>query len=98
MLYILRKTMLRILKEMRFLPPKIYAHILFENYTQKKLNLENPIEFNEKIQWLKLYYHPKILNQLVDKFEVRKYVEMKIGSKYLNDIYGLYKNLSLIHI
>ena len=84
--------MLRILKEMRFLPTKIYAHILFENYTQKKLNLENPIEFNEKIQWLKLYYHPKILNQLVDKFEVRKYVEMKIGSKYLNDIYGIYKN------
>ena len=31
--------MLRILKEMRFLPPKIYAHILFENYTQKKLKL-----------------------------------------------------------
>ena len=31
--------MLRILKEMRFLPPKIYAHILFENYTQKKLSL-----------------------------------------------------------
>ena len=84
--------MLRILKEMRFLPPKIYAHILFENYTQKKLNLGNPIEFNEKIQWLKLYYHPKILNQLVDKFEVRKYVEKKIGSQYLNHIYGVYKN------
>jgi hypothetical protein len=87
----LRKTSLRLLRKMRFLPSKIYAHFLYEYYTGKKLNLKKPIEFNEKIQWYKVYYHPKILNQLVDKFAVRAYVEEKIGPEYLNEIYGVYE-------
>lgn len=86
-----RHFFLRYLRKMRFLPPKIYAHFLYEYYTGKKLNLKNPIEFNEKIQWYKVYYHPKILNQLVDKHAVRTYVEEKIGIEFLNESYGVYK-------
>lgn len=45
----------------------------------KKLNLESPQTFNEKIQWMKLYFYPQ--NQLVingsDKYAVRKYIEKK---------------------
>lgn len=81
---------LKFLRKMRFLPPKFYAKIYYEYHTRKKLNLEKPLEFNEKIQWYKVYYHPKILNQLVDKYEVREYVENKIGKKYLNEIYGVF--------
>ncbi len=88
----LRKFSLRFLRKMRYFPPKLYAHFLYEYYTGKRLNLENPVEFNEKIQWYKVFYHPKILNQLVDKFAVRAYVEEKIGDKYLNEIYGVYEN------
>ncbi len=83
---------MRMLRKMKFLPPKIYAHFLYEHYTGKKLNLENPQEFNEKIQWLKVFYHPKILNQLVDKYAVREYVEEKIGPQYLNEMYGIYNS------
>ncbi|WP_179333104.1 ATP-grasp fold amidoligase family protein [Winogradskyella costae] len=75
---------------MRSLPPKIYTPISYEYYTGKKLDLENPIEFNAKLQWMKVFYHPKILNQLVDKYAVRSYVEEKIGAQYLNEIYGVY--------
>ncbi|WP_411894637.1 ATP-grasp fold amidoligase family protein [Winogradskyella sp. A2] len=75
---------------MRWLPPKIYTKISYQYYTGKKLNLSNPEEFNEKIQWLKVYYHPKILTQLVDKYAVREYVKEKIGDEYLNKIYGVY--------
>jgi hypothetical protein len=78
------------LRKLKFLPQKTYAHFLYEHYTGKKLNLENPIEFNAKIQWLKVFYHPEILTKLVDKYAVREYVESKIGSKYLNDLYGVY--------
>ena len=53
-------------------------------------NLEHPTEFNEKIEWYKVFYRPKILNQLVDKYAVRAFVEEKIGSQYLNEIYGVY--------
>lgn len=92
MLMIIRRLFLRILKKMKFLPPQKYVHYLYEYTTGKKLNLNNPKEFNEKIQWYKVFYHPKILNQLVDKYAVRTYVEDKIGSQFLNEIYGVYDN------
>jgi hypothetical protein len=86
----IRVIYLRLLRKIKVLPPKIFIPILYEHYTGKKLNLENPREFNEKIQWYKLFYHPKILNQLVDKYAVRSYIEEKIGKEFLNDIYGVY--------
>ena len=87
---IIWKFTLRMLRKMRFLPSKIYANFHYEYFTGKKLNLDNPKEFNEKIQWLKVFYRPKILTQLVDKYAVRDYVEAKIGAQYLNEIYGVY--------
>lgn len=88
----IRKFGVKMLRKLKFLPPDIYAHFLYEHYTGKKLNLKNPKEFNEKIQWYKVFYHPKILNQLVDKYAVREYVEKKIGKIYLNELYSVYDN------
>ncbi len=51
----IRRFILRKLTQMRFLPAKSYAVYLYKYYTCKKLNLENPREFNEKIQWLKVF-------------------------------------------
>lgn len=82
---------------MKFLPQKEYLKYAFEYYTGKKLNLDNPKEFNEKIQWYKAYYKPKILNQLADKYAVRKYVEEKIGNKYLNECLGVYDKINKIN-
>ena len=93
----LNRFKLRMLRKMTFLPPVKYAKYSYEYYTGKKLDLNNPKEFNEKIQWYKVYYHPKILNQLVDKYAVRAYVEDKIGAKYLNEFYGIYKSFSEIN-
>ncbi|MGY5850254.1 ATP-grasp fold amidoligase family protein [Salegentibacter sp. F14] len=64
----------------------------YEYYTGNKLNLDNPRDFNEKIQWLKVYYHPPILSTLVDKYAVREYVEEKLGPGYLNELYGVYNS------
>ncbi|WP_340202650.1 ATP-grasp fold amidoligase family protein [Ascidiimonas sp. W6] len=75
---------------MKFLPPEFYVKIYYEYYTGKKLNLKEPQEFNEKIQWLKVYYKPKILNTLVDKYAVKAYVEEKIGAQYLNETIAVY--------
>jgi len=78
---------------MRFLPPKLYAKFHYEYFNGKKLNLDHPVEFNEKIEWYKVYYHHLILNQLVDKYEVRPFVKEKIGEQYLNEIYGVYNTV-----
>lgn len=85
-----KKLLLKTLRKYRTLPSKFYAKIHYEYHTGKKLDLENPKEFNEKIQWYKVFYRPQILNQLVDKYAVRSYVEEKIGSQYLNKVYGVY--------
>jgi hypothetical protein len=86
-----RKKLYRILKNFRFLPVPILLKLRYGAYTGKKLNLENPVEFNEKKNWLKLNYHPPILTQLADKFAVRSYVTEKIGPAYLNELYGIYR-------
>ena len=94
---ILKKTFLGLAKKLKFLPQEPYAKIFYEYYSGKKLDLENPVEFNEKIQWLKVYYHPDILTKLVDKYEVRSYVKEKIGEEYLNELLGLYNKVSEIN-
>ena len=48
-----------------------------------ELNLENPKSFNEKIQWLKLYYHNPLMTKCADKYLAREYIKEKIGEEYL---------------
>jgi len=93
----LKRNRLVLLRKLNFIRSDVYVKYLYNYYTGKDLNLEQPVEFNEKIQWYKLYFRPAILNQLVDKYSVRTYVEKKIGKTYLNDIYGVYKDPELIN-
>lgn len=53
-------------------------------------NIDNPKSFNEKIQWLKLYYHDPLLTKCADKYLVREYVKNKIGEKYLIPLLEIY--------
>lgn len=94
MLKYLKRQRLRYLRKMMFLPQERYVKYSYEYYTGKKLDLENPKEFNEKIQWMKVFYKPKILNQLVDKYAVREYVIDKIGEEYVNECYGIYDSIN----
>ena len=58
----------------------------------RKLNLSNPRTFNEKLQWLKLYYYPydQLAINCTDKYLVRDYIERKGLGQYLNEIYGVW--------
>src|SRR5690606_23959272 len=70
-----------------------YQFFLKKIYKQKfgkPLNLENPYTFNEKLQWLKLYYHNPVLTTMVDKVEVKRYVEDKIGGEYIIPTLGVW--------
>jgi len=89
-----KKLIYGLIKKLKFLPAPFYVKIYYEYYTKKKLDLDNPIEFNQKISWLKVYYHPPILTQLVDKYAVRAYVKEKIGEQYLNELYAVYNKAS----
>jgi len=96
MIYKLRHFFLRHLRKVRFLPSKLYVKIHYEYFSGNKLDLNNPKDFTEKIAWYKVFYRPKSLNQLVDKFAVRAFVEEKIGSQFLNTFYGVFDDVNEI--
>jgi FkbM family methyltransferase len=59
-------------------------------------DIDNPKTYNEKIQWLKLYYHDPLMTICTDKYAVREYVSKVIGEKYLVPLIGVYNNVKEI--
>ena len=60
--------------------------------TGKDIDIEHPVSYNEKLQWLKLYDNKPIKKILVDKIAVREYIKKTIGEKYLIPILGEWKS------
>lgn len=54
------------------------------------LDLENPMTLCEKLQWLKLFDRNPLYTTMVDKYEVKKYVEEVIGSQYVIPALGVW--------
>ncbi|KQC08336.1 MAG: hypothetical protein APR62_04890 [Smithella sp. SDB] len=82
----------------RNLPDKVYLSLLYKRKMGKRLDLRPPRTFTEKIQWLKLNYRFDIMTQCSDKYEVRKFVEDKIGPELLKKLYGVYEKVEDIDI
>lgn len=75
-----------------------YLKKLFYVCFGKKLDLQNPLTFNEKMQWLKLYDRKPIYNIMADKYAVKKYVVDRIGAQYvIPSIDGPWKSFSEIN-
>lgn len=87
---------LSIKKLINWIPDKTYLKIFYYLNMNKKLNIEKPETFNEKLQWLKLNDRKKIYTRLVDKFEVREYIKNKIGEEYLVPLIGVWDNFDEI--
>ena len=73
-----------------FLPDKLYLKWKYKLLIGKKLDLKNPKLLSEKLQWLKLYNRNPEYTEMVDKYEVRNYIENKIGKQYLIPLVGVY--------
>lgn len=68
-----------------------YIKMQYEIKVGKRLNLNPPKTFNEKIQWLKLNDRNPEYTKMVDKYEVKKYVADIIGEKYIIPTLGVYE-------
>lgn len=55
--------------------PKITLKTLYFMKHKKVLNLDNPRKYNEKINWLKLYYRNDLMPICADKYLVRQYIK-----------------------
>lgn len=73
------------------IPDKIFLTLKYYKNLGKFPNWNNPVTFNEKLQWLKLYDRRPIYTQMVDKFEAKKYVANIIGEEYIIPTLGVWE-------
>ena len=72
----------------KVLPDEAYLKLMFRLEVYQKLDLDHPTTFNEKLQWLKLYYHRPDLTMMADKLAVKQYVASLIGEEYVVPLLG----------
>ena len=73
-----------------------YLKMVYRIKVGKKLDLDNPIRYNEKLQWLKLNYKMPVQTQMVDKYLVRDFVKERIGEQCLVPLLGVWDSPDLI--
>lgn len=78
----------------KIFPDEAMSKLYYKVVLKKKLDLENPQTFNEKLQWLKLYYFPRnsLAVQCADKYAVRKHIEQKGYGDRLVPLLGSWKS------
>lgn len=70
-----------------------YLKFTYRLIFRRKLNLDDPKAYTEKLAWTKLHWRSSLVEKCSDKYKVREYVKEKLGSdaeKYLNEIYGVW--------
>ena len=83
--YMSRVGILNCLSDERFLGRKYFLNF------GKRINLDYPKTFNEKLNWLKLHDRKDIYTRMVDKAEAKKYVSGIIGEEYIIPTIGVYE-------
>lgn len=76
-LYLGEKGFFERMSDEKYLKSKYRAKI------KKKLELDNPKSYNEKLQWLKLYDRRPEYTVMVDKYLAKGYVDKIIGEEYI---------------
>ena len=67
---------------------------LYYQYSGRYPDLNNPILFSEKMQWMKLHYRNELMPIVGDKYTVRKYLEDKGYGYLLNELIAVYDDVN----
>ncbi|EEV8850783.1 hypothetical protein DVI68_02900 [Escherichia coli] len=70
----------------------LYWKLKFFYATKKWPNIYDPTFFNEKVRWRMLHDQNYLYVKCADKYEVRNYIEKKIGSEYLVPLRYMFTN------
>lgn len=76
---------------LNWMPDSLYLKIRYRGQMQRRLDLTNPLTFNEKLQWLKLHNRVPEYTVMVDKYEVKEYVASKLGAEYIIPTLGVWE-------
>ncbi len=74
------------------LSPATATRIYHYLTTGHNLDLRNPTTFNDKLQWLKLYWQHPLITTCADKYAVQNYVKSKCGQKLLNKTLSVFNS------
>lgn len=67
--------------------PVLEIKFLYFLKMHEKLNLKSPRTYNEKLNWLKLYYRNELMPKCADKFQAREYITGKGYGEFLPKLY-----------
>lgn len=73
------------------LSDKAYLKLTYRIRFGEKLDLNNPVSYNQKLQWLKLYDRNPNYIKMVDKIAVKDYVKNIIGEQYIIPTIGVWE-------
>ena len=87
---VLDKIILILGRKTLLVPDKLYLSSVYYLTFGKRINWKNPLSYNEKLQWLKVYNRKPEYTMMVDKYEVKKYVSNVIGEQYIIPTYAVW--------
>lgn len=83
---------------MKWVPDTLHLKLMMRAMVGRWANIEAPVSFNEKLQWLKLHDRNPLYIRLVDKYAVKAWVAQRIGSQYVTKTYARWERTEDIDI
>ena len=83
-------------KIVAFIPSKMWLSYRFKKKTGYAMDWKNPKTYNQKLQWLKVNDKNPLYTDLVDKYEVKKYIADRIGEQYIIPTLGVWNSFDQI--
>lgn len=80
-----------------YLNDERYLKLIYRINCGKKLHLNPPVTFNEKLNWIKLYDRNPQYTIMADKYAAKEFVENRLGTdKYIVPCLGVYNSFDEI--
>lgn len=77
--------------ECRFLSDELYLKLSYKGNTGRKLNLDDPQRYTEKLQWMKIYDHNPLYTTMVDKAAAKEWATEIIGAEHVIPTLGVWE-------
>ena len=77
-------------------PDGLYLKWQYRVNLGKKLDLKNPVSFNEKLQWLKVHDRKGLYTMMVDKYEAKMLFSERFGKNHIIPTYGVWDSFDEI--
>lgn len=81
-----------VLHMLDWVPDEAMVRLQYRLKTGRRLDLEHPSRFTEKLCWYKLFYRDRLMSQCADKYEARDYVRSCGLERLLPECYGVFRS------